>query len=148
MAYWESLEDRFQSVIVPQMLGLLGPLLDGQIMPVLLRDPGCSLVLLPSNPLHSLPLEAYPGLESLTSVSRDFSLHMLTQRYAWMTAQSAERFAIPTNLTYILDPFNENAQVRDGGCLERTAWSLRQPKKGPVGRVLNAAAGPQPNAVG
>uniref|UniRef100_A0A7S1I3D9 CHAT domain-containing protein n=1 Tax=Eutreptiella gymnastica TaxID=73025 RepID=A0A7S1I3D9_9EUGL len=110
--YWDSLEERFADVLLPQMVELLAPLLDAEILPFLLNSPESSLVLLPSHPLHSLPLEAYPGLEALACVSRDFSLHLHMQRYDWVAAQ-VEKFALPANLSYIVDPFNEAQALTD-----------------------------------
>lgn len=61
---------QFTTELVPEMVALLRPLLDGAVLPALQREPLPSLLLVPSFELHALPLEAYPGLASLPCVTR------------------------------------------------------------------------------
>eukprot|EP00667_Euglena_gracilis_P000045 EG_transcript_45 len=101
------LEAQFTTELVPEMVALLRPLLDGAVLPALQREPLPSLLLVPSFELHALPLEAYPGLASLPCVTRDFSIHLALQRYSWSQSQP-EKFLPPTHLAYVVDPYNEH----------------------------------------
>ncbi|CAM9765355.1 unnamed protein product, partial [Ectocarpus sp. 4 AP-2014] len=141
-------------LIIAETEAALSPLwaedVEGGLAPFLdrCRAEKLSLVLLMDQKLEKLPVEACAAVGGISSVSRDFSLHMLRHRLKATTNAATPGHDVVSNahMRYVADPLSEDPGVSAPTPPPVEAAKVSTPNRAATSKGKNGGGGKQQNA--
>ncbi|CAM9480513.1 unnamed protein product [Ectocarpus sp. 13 AM-2016] len=146
-------ESELESIIA-ETEAALSPLwaegVEGGLAPFLdrCRAEKLSLVLLMDEKLEKLPVEACAAVGGISSVSRDFSLHMLRHRLKATTNAASPGHDVVSNadMRYVADPLSEDPGVSPPTPPAAEAAKVSTPSRGAASKGKKGGGGKEQNA--